>query len=54
MVAFEHGTEPPFNNEYHDNKREGLYKSIASGDVLFSSKDKFESGTGWPSFYKPV
>ena len=53
-VAFEHGTEPPFKNEFWDEKRDGIYKSIASGEVLFSSKDKFNSGTGWPSFTRPV
>ena len=53
-VAFEHGTEPPFNNEYHDHKEEGIYVSIASGEPLFSSKDKIDSGTGWPSFSKPL
>ena len=53
-VAFEHGTEPPFNNEYHDHKEEGIYVSIASGEPLFSSKDKFDSGTGWPSFGKGI
>lgn len=53
-VAFEHGTEPPFNNDYYNSKAEGIYKSIASGVPLFSSKDKFDSGTGWPSFTKPI
>lgn len=53
-VAFEHGTERPFVNEYHDNKKEGIYKSIVSGKTLFSSKHKFDSGTGWPSFTQPV
>jgi len=53
-VTQESGTEPPFNNEYWDNKREGIYVDVVSGEVLFSSKDKFESGTGWPSFTRPL
>lgn len=53
-VTQEDGTEPPFNNEYHDNKKEGIYVDIVSGEPLFSSKDKFDSGTGWPSFTRPL
>ena len=53
-VTQECSTEPPFNNEYWDNKKEGIYVEVISGEVLFSSKDKFDSGTGWPSFKKPI
>jgi peptide methionine sulfoxide reductase msrA/msrB len=49
-VTQEEGTEPPFNNEYWDNKRQGIYVDVVSGEPLFSSKDKYDSGTGWPSF----
>jgi peptide methionine sulfoxide reductase msrA/msrB len=53
-VTQECGTETPFDNEFWDNKKEGIYVDVVSGEVLFSSKDKFDSGTGWPSFTKPL
>lgn len=48
------GTEPPFRNEFWDNKKPGLYVDIVSGEPLFTSLDKYDSGSGWPSFTKPV
>lgn len=48
------GTEPPFDNEYWDNKRVGIYVDVVSGEPLFSSREKFKSGTGWPSFIRPL
>jgi len=53
-VTQEDGTEPAFNNEYWDNHREGIYVDVVSGVPLFTSKDKFDSGTGWPSFTHPI
>jgi methionine-R-sulfoxide reductase len=53
-VTQKEGTEPPFRNEYWDNHKDGIYVDVVSGEVLFSSKDKYESGTGWPSFTRPL
>jgi len=53
-VTQEEGTEPAFRNEYWDNKKPGIYVDVVSGEPLFSSLDKFDSGTGWPSFTKPL
>ena len=53
-VTQEEGTERPFKNEYHDNHKDGIYVDIVSGEPLFSSLDKYESGTGWPSFIRPI
>lgn len=53
-VTQENGTEPPFRNEFWDHKEEGLYVDIVSGEPLFSSLEKYDSGCGWPSFTKPL
>ena len=54
QVTQKEGTEPPFQNEYWDNKHPGIYVDVVSGEALFSSLDKFDSGTGWPSFTRPL
>ena len=53
-VTIDNGTEPPFRNAYWNNKEEGIYVDVISGEPLFISKNKFNSGTGWPSFTKPI
>jgi methionine-R-sulfoxide reductase len=53
-VTQEDATERPFQNEYWNNKKQGIYVDVVSGEPLFSSKDKFKSGTGWPSFTRPI
>ncbi|ASY58066.1 MULTISPECIES: peptide-methionine (R)-S-oxide reductase MsrB [Sinorhizobium] len=53
-VTQQNGTERPFTGEYNDNKRPGIYVDIVSGEPLFASSDKFDSGCGWPSFTKPI
>ena len=53
-VTQKEGTEPPFQNEFWDNKRPGIYVDVVSGEPLFSSHDKYDSGTGWPSFTRPL
>lgn len=53
-VTQNNGTEPPFRNEYWNDLREGIYVDIVSGEPLFSSKDKYDAGCGWPSFTKPI
>jgi methionine-R-sulfoxide reductase len=53
-VTQHEGTEPAFNNEYWNNKQTGIYVDVVSGEPLFSSQDKYDSGTGWPSFTRPL
>lgn len=53
-IMVNRGTEPPYHNAYDENHEKGYYKSAATGDILFTSEDKFDSGTGWPSFVKPA
>jgi methionine-R-sulfoxide reductase len=53
-VTQREGTEPPFHNEYWDHKAPGIYVDVVSGEPLFSSLDKYDSGTGWPSFIRPL
>jgi peptide methionine sulfoxide reductase msrA/msrB len=53
-VTQKNATEPPFDNEFWDNKEEGIYVDIISGEPLFSSLDKYDSGSGWPSFTRPL
>ena len=54
QVTQEEGTERPFDNEYWDNKKAGIYVDLVSGEPLFSSTEKYRSGTGWPSFWAPI
>ena len=54
QVTQESGTERPFKNEYWNNKEEGIYVDVVSGEPLFSSLDKYDSGTGWPSFSRSI
>ncbi|MFP3868311.1 MAG: peptide-methionine (R)-S-oxide reductase MsrB [Desulfobacteraceae bacterium] len=54
QVTQQEGTEPPFQNQYWDNKKAGIYVDVVSGEPLFSSLDKYDSGTGWPSFIRPL
>jgi methionine-R-sulfoxide reductase len=53
-VTQNEGTEPPFQNAYWDNHEQGIYVDVVTGEPLFSSRDKYDSGTGWPSFDRPI
>ncbi len=53
-ITRKHGTEPPFSGEYVNNKDEGVYRCVACGEPLFASDTKYDSGTGWPSFWEPL
>lgn len=53
-VTREHGTEAPFSGEFYDSKAEGTYRCVCCNTPLFSSKSKFDSGTGWPSYFEPI
>ena len=53
-ICINHGTEPPFSGKYNQSKLEGSFKCVCCGEELFSSEAKFDSGSGWPSFWKPI
>ena len=53
-ICINHGTEPPFSGKYNNSKLDGAYKCTCCGEELFSSGTKFDSGSGWPSFWKPI